>query len=68
MHSNYVSLMWIIWKKMKNNSFSSVLSIVFFVSTLALTLFSWVGSVYGLDGVQSLLSAEGIRWSLGHVV
>ncbi len=53
---------------MKNNSFSSVLSIVFFVSTLALTLFSWVGSVYGLDGVQSLLSAEGIRWSLGHVV
>lgn len=53
---------------MKNKSFSSVLSIVFFVSTLALALFSWVGSVYGLDGVQSLLSAEGIRWGLGHVV
>ena len=44
------------------------LSIIFFFLTLVLTLFSWIGSIYGLGEVQSLLSAEGIRWYLGHVV
>jgi aminobenzoyl-glutamate transport protein len=53
---------------MKNSRFSSTLSIVFFLLTLALALFSWIGSIYGLGEVQSLLSAEGIRWILGHVV
>lgn len=53
---------------MKNNRFPSTLSIVFFLLTLALALFSWIGSIYGLGEVQSLLSAEGIRWVLGHVV
>lgn len=49
---------------MKNSS----LSVVFFLLTLVLTLLSWVGSIYGLGEVQSLLSADGIRWMLGHVV
>ena len=53
---------------MKSNRFSSTLSIVFFLLTLALALFSWIGSIYGVGEVQSLLSAEGIRWVLGHVV
>ena len=53
---------------MKSNRLSSALSIVFFLLTLALVLFSWIGSIYGLGEVQSLLSAEGIRWVLGHVV
>lgn len=53
---------------MKSNRFSFTLSIVFFLLTLALALFSWIGSIYGLGEVQSLLSAEGIRWVLGHVV
>ena len=53
---------------MKSSRFSSTLSIVFFLLTLALALFSWIGSIYGLGEVQSLLSAEGIRWVLGHVV
>ena len=53
---------------MKSNRFSSTLSIVFFLLNLALALFSWIGSIYGLGEVQSLLSAEGIRWVLGHVV
>ena len=53
---------------MKSNRFSSTLSIVFFLLTLALALFSWIGSIYGLGEVQRLLSAEGIRWVLGHVV
>ena len=53
---------------MKNNRFSSTLGIVFFLLTLALALCSWIGSIYGLGEVQSLLSAEGIRWVLGHVV
>ena len=53
---------------MKNSRFSSTLSIVFFLLTLALALFFWFVSIYGLGEVQSLLSAEGIRWILGHVV
>lgn len=53
---------------MKSKRFSSTLSVVFFLLTLALALFSWIGSIYGLGEVQSLLSAEGIRWVLGHVV
>lgn len=53
---------------MKNKQCSSALSVLFFLLTLALVLFSWIGSVYGVGEVQSLLSAEGIRWVLGHVV
>ena len=43
-------------------------SAVFFLLTLVLALFSWVGSIYGVGEVQSLLSVEGVRWMLGHVV
>ena len=43
-------------------------SAVFFLLTLVLALFSWVGSIYGMGEVQSLLSVEGVRWLLGHVV
>lgn len=53
---------------MKNNWGHANLGILFFLLTLALALFSWIGSIYGLGEVQSLLSAEGIRWVLGHVV
>lgn len=53
---------------MKNNSTYSRLSLLFFLLTLVLALFSWIGSIYGVGEVQSLLSAEGIRWVLGHVV
>ncbi|MBR5542202.1 MAG: AbgT family transporter [Bacteroides sp.] len=53
---------------MKSSRFSSTLTVVFFLLTLALVLFSWIGNIYGLGEVQSLLSAEGIRWVLGHVV
>lgn len=40
---------------------------LFFLLTVAVALFSWIGSVYGLGTVQSLLSPEGIRWELRHV-
>lgn len=54
---------------MKNSGGHAAWSILFFLLTLALALFSWmIGSIYGLGEVQSLLSAEGIRWILGHVV
>ena len=53
---------------MRNSLWQGRLSLIFFLLTLALALFSWVGSVYGVNGVQSLLSAEGIRWVLGHVL
>lgn len=41
---------------------------VFFALTVAVAFCSWIGSVYGLGGVQSLLSAEGIRWELRHTL
>ena len=53
---------------MKNNLCNSRLSIFFFLMTFALALFSWVANIYGWGEIQSLLSAEGIRWLLGHVV
>ena len=53
---------------MRNSLWQGRLSLIFFLLTLALALFSWMGSVYGVNGVQSLLSAEGIRWVLGHVL
>ena len=53
---------------MKNKEWHSRLSVFFFLLTVVLALFSWIGNVYGADGIQSLLSTEGIRWVLGHVL
>ena len=53
---------------MKSKWCISDLSIFFFLLTVAITLLSWVGSIYAWGNVQSLLSAEGIRWMLSHVV
>ena len=53
---------------MKNKWGISDLSVFFFLLTMAITLLSWVGRIYSCDNVQSLLSAEGIRWMLSHVV
>ena len=53
---------------MKSSQWHSRVSIIFFLLTLVLALFSWIGSVYGMGEVQSLLSAEGIRWVLGHTL
>ncbi len=53
---------------MKSSQWHSRVSITFFLLTLVLALFSWIGSVYGMGEVQSLLSAEGIRWVLGHTL
>lgn len=41
---------------------------LFFLLTVAVALFSWIGSIYGLGTVQSLLSPEGIRWELRHAI
>lgn len=40
---------------------------VFFLLTVFVAFFSWVGSIYGWVGIQSLLSAEGLRWELRNV-
>lgn len=53
---------------MKNKERAWHWSVVFFVMTMVLALFSWVGNLYGWEPVQSLLSEEGIRWALNHVV
>ena len=53
---------------MKNKEWHSRLSVFFFLLTIALALCSWIGNVYGVSGIQSLLSTEGIRWVLGHVI
>lgn len=53
---------------MKNDLGSSRMGLLFFLLTLVVALFSWIGSIYGVGEVQSLFSAEGIRWILRHVV
>lgn len=53
---------------MKNRFSIPDIGLSFFFLTLLLALFSWIGSIYGVGEIQSLLSAEGIRWVLGHVV
>lgn len=53
---------------MKNKPFVFDWSVFFFLLTVALAFFSWMGSIYGMENVQSLLSAEGVRWVLSHVV
>ena len=46
----------------------SLWTVVFFLMTLALLFFSWMGNIYGWQPVQSMLSEEGIRWGLNHVM
>lgn len=53
---------------MKNSSRFPHVATVFFLLTVAVALFSWIGSIYGLGKVQNLLSPEGIRWELRHVL
>lgn len=36
----------------------------FLLLSVAVALLSWVGSIYGADGVQNLFNAEGLRWLL----
>lgn len=53
---------------MKNKESGWHWSVVFFAMTVCLVLFSWIGNLYGWEPMQSLLSEEGIRWALNHVV
>ena len=53
---------------MKSKRYFPHAATVFFLLTVAVALFSWIGSIYGLGKVQSLLSPEGIRWELRHAV
>lgn len=53
---------------MKNNHYFPHMATVFFLLTVAVVLISWIGSIYGLGTVQSLLSPEGIRWELRHIM
>lgn len=43
-------------------------AVAFFLLTLAVALFSWIGSMYGWHGVQNLLNAEGVRRLLRNAV
>lgn len=51
---------------MMNNRFIHPVTL-FFLLTLVVALLSWIGSIYQWNGVQSLLSAEGMRWLLRNV-
>lgn len=37
---------------------------LFFVLSVVVVLLSWIGNIYGWEGVRNLLSAEGLRWKL----
>lgn len=53
---------------MKSKYYFPHTATMFFLLTVAVALFSWIGSIYGLGKVQSLLSPEGIRWELRHAM
>ena len=53
---------------MRNSRICGNWGVFFLGMAFVLIFFSWIGSVYGVGEVQSLLSAEGMRWMLGHVV
>lgn len=53
---------------MKNKHNFPHAATIFFLLTVAVALFSWIGSIYGVGKVQSLLSPEGIRWELRHAI
>lgn len=53
---------------MKNNHRLPHAATQFFLLTVLVALFSWIGSIYGQGEVQSLLSPEGIRWMLRHAL
>ena len=53
---------------MRNDRYLYDWGVAFFLMTVVLALFSWIGSIYGIAEVQSLLSAEGVRWLLNHAV
>lgn len=53
---------------MKNSKIGGNWGALFLGIAFVLIFFSWIGSIYGVGEVQNLLSAEGLRWMLGHVV
>lgn len=53
---------------MKNKSGIYAWSLVFGGLTIGVILFSWVANIYGWEPLQSLLSEEGIRWMLNHIM
>lgn len=52
---------------MKNKSGTYIWSLVFLGLAAGIALFSWIAGFYGLP-VQNLLSEEGVRWLLNHVI
>lgn len=53
---------------MKSRLYTYRIATLFFAMTLLIAVVSWVANVYELGAVQNLLSAEGIRWGLSHIV
>lgn len=53
---------------MKNKPGLPQVATLFFLLTVVVALCSWIGSIYGVGKVQSLLSPEGIRWELRHAM
>ena len=50
---------------MKNRAFVHPATF-FFLLSFCLVFCSWIGSGYGWEGVQNLLSVDGVRWILRH--
>lgn len=52
---------------MKNSFCIFRFTLLFVLLICILALCSWIGSIYDVGEVQSLLGTEGVRWILGHV-
>lgn len=44
------------------------LATIFFLGTIVVALLSWIGRVYGIGSIQSLLNSDGIRWELKNAI
>lgn len=52
---------------MKRDAFLNFFPFLLILLIALLTVFSWIGSVYGMD-VQNLMSADGVRWLVSNVL
>ena len=53
---------------MKSRRYAYHVPALFFMMTLFVAVFSWMANIYEVGDVENMLSAEGIRWGLSHVI
>ena len=53
---------------MKSRRYAYHVPAVFFIMMLLVAVFSWMANIYEVGDIENMLSTEGIRWSLSHMI